>query len=814
MEPLTKEQLLSRYPTDEIRDRIFRLSMLSDILSECLIANNYKTPSYLHEAVKLTQYGNERVQAFARKRIPIPEARIICFLEFSWIELLVDVEATDIASVEAAISRQIKDRSIYFPFNFGHTLYDRAYDELRDKDDLHSLDLSDTLKFLDGTPQGVFQMHEYVTGPFGLLTSKQMRIFQPVQSSKIYHCSDMNCRDIHSVRFSTGMDAPVNKHRSEAMKVLYKDNQIPSAWGSFISQIFSDTMRPARDQIGDTLIPILGDCLTDDEISHLTRWLLDNTRGALREICNSLGLRGSAEHIVAGHQRAELMQLCLTMSDREIMQGIDALVHGDVISVPNSEVRQPPINLSAFGDFRLVAEIGSLGVRIRSTNHNLAPLRLRNLVESMYRLDDVADREELEWQLRAAVGTSLEARLENYLQNQSPRSVLERLVLARKSNAVAACEILNLREGAAESDDFISLILWKLGFASKATGDPHSDFWRLHEDMERMARMGPGGALSPSVEDFRGIAANYFVALENALDDSAAFLIWALTHDHFTDSRPFVYQKEDQRDKSFAWLQDSVDKSRTPDQELQYGSRNNLYALCRAFQCVATELKRMSENRETHRRAVADYPDWVEQQNLQKFPFRHVVPFLDLTDDSREVLLTRLNEISRLLVSEKAYTARNDWLHGGNKDLDFAKARISLSGIRNAVQLIEDCGFVRTVFATSEHKSDGYGRSVNRMVNTRGVVLEVHEPSPFAWTKLPSIGKGVHIMTAACFSAPNEFLRFVSESNSAFTEMWAEFPKRRPRSQRAGHALDNVSTGIPGQVTGPQGASVDHPRDA
>ncbi|MHC3391368.1 hypothetical protein ACLQ2E_18220 [Streptomyces lavendulocolor] len=787
---MTKDQLRAAYPDEEERRKIFRLMVLSDLLGYCLIARDYKPSTHLNNQIKLTTYGHEKVQAFARKRIPIPEARAICFLEFSWIDLLVDHKATDPTLVQEAISRQIKDRSINYPFIFGRELYDRAYEKI--EADKRELDLADTLEFLGGTPQGVFQMHEYVTGPFGLLNSKELRFYQPQRYANLLHCSDTSCHRIHSVHFSTASEAPVNKHRIEAGRVLQKESEIPSAWASFLSDVYSDLVHPARDNTSEPLIPVLGDCLTDAEIVALTEWLLDNTKGALRDVCSKLDLRGSASQIVSGMGRAELMQLCLTMSDRDIIQGIDTLVNRESIRVPQSEIRRPPINNdSVFGTFRMSAELGFHGIRTRSERMNLAPLRLRSLIEHMYRLSDVGDREELEWQLRDATGDTLEARLENYLLHRSPQSVVESLVLARKSNAVAACEILRLREGATESKDFIPLILWKLGFPSPNEGDPHADFWRLHQEMEKMARLGPGRPLSPTVEDFRGAAANYFVALESALDDAIAFTVWALSHDHLTDRRPFVFEPDRQRIESYRWLQSAVTQS--GDKELIYGEINSLYALCRGFQCLGSELQRLAVARDTYKRSSEDFPDWVDQQNLQRFPFSHVVPFLDLTDDSREMILRNLQEISRMLVSERIYDARNNWLHGGRKDLDFGNVRASLSAIRDAIQLIEDCGFLRTIFATASHRSDGYGRSVTTLKNSRGITLEVHAPSPFFWLGLPDVGSGVHVMTAACFSAPSNFLRFRSEVSSPFTSMWSDYPRRKPQSQKVGHALDGVT---------------------
>lgn len=789
MQQRTKEELLSTYESPEVRSNILRLVMLSDFLGECLIAKDYKPRTRLNDQIKLTPYGNDTVQAFVRKRIPVPEARAICFLELSWLDLLVDPVATDVKAVQAAIGEQIRDRVILFPFSFGRELYDRAYREV-DADE-RILDTTATFELLKDMPQGVFQMHEFVSGPFGLLSSKQLRFLAPNQGANLFHCSDPSCHRIHWVHLSTAAEAPVNKHRGEATRILKKESETPSAWGSFIEKIFSDTVQPARDSVSETLIPLIGDCLTAEETRQLTIWLLDNTKGSLRETCSSLNMRGNASDITDGLNKAQLMQLCLTASDRDLMQGIDTLVHRGMIEVPESEIRVPLINGgSTYGTFRMSAEIGRHGVRIDSATMNLAPLRLRSLIEQMYRLTDVADREELEWQLRETVGDTLEAQLENYLASSPPQEAVESLVLARKSNAVAACEILGLREGARESADFIPLVLWKLGFELPGGRDPHAKFWRHHEQVEGMARRGPGIPLSPSIENLRAAAANYFVELESLLDDAIAFTTWALTHDHVMDRRPFAYEPERRRLESFRWLQDAV--RRKGDGDLSYGDRNTLYALCRSFQCLSSELQAIAADRERYARPVGEFPDWVKQQTLQRFPFEHTVPFLDLTDDSRETVIKQLSEISRTLVSDKVYDARNNLLHGGKKDLDVSSLKVALSAIKNATQLIEDCGFARVSFAESSQRIDAYGRRITTLKNPRDVTLELHTPSPFAWVGLPRIGEEVHVMTAACFAEPNNFLRFTSESESPYAEMWADYPKRRPRSQRVAQALGGV----------------------
>ncbi|MEU6604104.1 hypothetical protein ABZ922_03360 [Streptomyces shenzhenensis] len=784
----SKDDLLSEYPDRALREKILLLSSLSDILTECIIPHNYRVPASLHEPIKLTTYGEEKVQQFLRKRIPYPEARLMCLLEFSWLDLLVDPIETNLEELQEAISSQITGGEIFYPFTFGRLLYDRAFDNLTISDETYSLNLPDTLSLIMETPQGVFQESAFITGPYGILQSRQWRYFTPTRSVNLYHCSDLSCSEIHSLSLATSRESTINKRRGDASKILRNESEMPSAWASFLSQVFTDIFNPSREDAADSLIPLLGEALTEVELRILTSWLLDNTRGELRATFANLGMRGRAEDLTQFLSQAQMLQLCLTLNDQILIQGVDQLVRENAIQVPRGEVRRAKVNGgNRYGRFRLTAEIGPQGVRIASDTVNMAPLRLRNLVERMYRVDLVDDREELDWQLRSETGETLEARLDSYLNRHSPETVAKSLILARKSNAVTACEVLGLPDNSPEDPNLIPIILWKLGFRAPGFGDPNFDFWRLHNEMEDMVRAGMTGSLLPSAEDFRGVAANYFVQMENMLDDSLAFTIWALTNDHFADKKSFIYSPEESRDKSYDWLHRAVQAS--GDAVLEYGKKNSLYALCRGFERLGVELKKIGGKRPDWERPAEQSPEWASQQRLFKFPFRHTIPFLDLTDASRELIIGQLQEISRLLVSNNVADARNSWMHGARSVADFDEVRSSLAAIRQAVQIVEGCGFIRMNYSIVSRQIDSYNRSITKFTRPRGIPFELNRPSQYDWLGLPTLKTPIHVMTAACFSAPNHFLRFRSEIRSPYSEMWANYPRRKPRSQRVSRVI-------------------------
>lgn len=778
------------YSDSEFRAALLRISMIRELLTFCVIAKGYRVPPYLSQSFALTEYAEEMIRHMTRRRIPYNEARLICLLELAWTDLLIDVQATDQRELECAIDKQIREQSIYFPFIFGRDLYDRAFEALDIKDGSYRLNLQESLKLLNGTPQGVFQVHNIVTGPFGLMESEEIRYFPPTRDVPLAHCSDVNCRKVHFVYLATSDSAPINKYRRVAVDILKRESDNPSAWGAFLGSLFNEEMKPSQDNLGDPLIPVLGDCFTHLELRNISQWLLDQTQGRLRKTCSKHDMRGRAEDITERLNRSQLMQLCLTVSNRDIGLAIDALVHDGIISVPATEIREPRINVISYGRYNLMAQVGSKGVRTISRSMRLAPLRLRRLIENMYDLSSPQDRQELEWQLRNEESGTLEAKLDSYLATHSPTVIVQTLVLARRSNALTACEFLGLRIEMANDVDFVSHIMWKLGFTSPIGGDSTKDFWRLHEELDRIVRLGASSPTITIAEQLRGVAANYFVALENLLSDSLSFVTWALTSDHIASKRPYIYLAEEDRRVSFGKL-DEIAK-RFGDHILEYNERTSLFALCRGFQLLSRELEEMLAREASYLRPSASLPRWMKEQDLQRFPFLHTVPFLDLTVSSQENIVNSLQHISKSLVANDVANARNSWLHGGRDAADFSQMRSTLDVIRSTVQTIEDVGFSRVFYTSTTHTTDVYGRSVIEFESPRGFEHSLSAPSPYDWLRMPSAGT-LHVMKIARFAEPACVLRFRSRSSSAYVDLWSDFPKRHPSSQRANQGLDQNS---------------------
>ncbi|MFX0591260.1 hypothetical protein [Melissospora conviva] len=787
-EPMTADELAEMYPDDDFRDSLADLLDVQLLLVECKLRQDYRISKEMYETLHLTEAGERMVQAFLRKGIKYPEARFMCLLRILGNELLVDPIQSDTQQLIKIVSEQIRDTTIRFPYTYGRLLYDRLltfpFGESRTV-----LSSKETFEVLEGTPQGVFQVGRLVTGPYGLLQTPHRRSI-PLIEEVPFHCSDIKCTTAHSRTFVTDYTAPINEARDIAEKVLRKEGQ-NSDWNGYIRRFNMYASMPWNDLKGDSLAYLLGDALTLEEMKVLAAWLLDKTKNEVRQIATSVGIRsGPAAIMVSTLGPAELLQLMLMASDQAIANGLDCLVADGTILVPLGQVRRPVITgRERSGWYELQPELGRFGIRQTSPEFSLAPQRLRRLVGQMYLLQKDSERDELDWQLRGEDAPTLDAKIENYLQKSSPREAVSSLLLARKSNFIVAASKLGLAEEVLLSDeDRVNAVLWKLGFPVEDLLDPHRDFWALHEKMGQVTRQSPINPSATDAENIRRYAASFFVKLEDLLRDSLLYTTWALTHDHFANTRPFVY-RSGVGEKLGPSESEALNRLRSAEAEsggdggehsVSFDGKLTLYTASRGFQVLADLLSSFDARAEQYIRPTTDLPRWLGQQDLQEFVFAHTIPFLDLLPESREAIVRQLRNVGRILVSAEVSDARNDWFHARRSPVDIERLRRSLEAVRDAVLLIQDGGYSRQVYRRVRNETDEANRATYVLADATGQEIVFFRPSRYAWNNLPSLYASQHVMLSARFAEPTEVLRFKFEVESPYTDMWQDYPVRLP----------------------------------
>ncbi|MEN7502113.1 hypothetical protein AADW15_05730 [Saccharothrix sp. CCNWLY140-2] len=718
-----------------------------------------------------------------KQGVPFPESRLLCLLEMLAPQPLLDIERTDIDALHNAIHNQVKRGEIRLAFRYGRTLYDKFSDLF--EEEKFALTGKETFELLNGTPQGVFQVADYVSGPFGILKSHSNRSIVPTRFIPLQHCVDHSCKTVHDIALETSYEAPINEHRSKMAQQLERDGASIDPWMNFFDSLRTAN-RTEGEWRGDAIITLMGDALTDRELKQVVAWLLDRGDTGLRTATNQLGIRqGKSNDMVANLGRAEVLQLACLSDNAYLISALDELVHSGDIVVPEGEIRTAVVNRgTVFGPFHLYAELNQFGVRFQSDSSSIAPLQLRQLIEKMYDLGNEADRHELLWQLRARPGETVDRKLQRHMQSEDPREVVERLALARRSNVVVASEYLPFNEAFPKHDEeLVDTMMWKLGFPVDTFPDSNAEIFALHDKIMLALRQNDADPTDEFYEELRGLCANYFVKLEEVLRDSVSFTTWALTTDHFAAPNPYSYRTI--ADGRTALLSLNAASADDPaERRVIYSDPPTLYAVSRGYERLSVILSDMQAHAENYERQLEQYPRWATSQRLQNFPFKHTIPFLDLAGEAQELILDRLRQASKMLVSADPSELRSGLLHPRLSRTDLDRLRSGIEQIRDSLALLEADGFVRITYTLSSFSGDSMSRQSFVLAHKRGYKYTIHTPSNHSWLRMPSVYDPQYVMPVARIAGGTEVLRFTRRVESPFVEMYEGYPTRPSVSQR------------------------------
>lgn len=799
---LTSAELQELYSDESWRTNFFETHHLVQFLVQCILKENYKIPDDAVGLIPLTDFGTEVLNKLVRKNEVNPKvARMLCLLNTAHREPLVDFWKIDTEALRTFIDRQIRDGEILFPNILGRDLYDRA-SELFD-DPRPSLPHNEVLELLDGLPVGVFQSGPFVSGPFGLIRAPEKRWFSPTRTVPIYHCAELTCRTIHYSRLSSDTSAEINDKAATMRKVLDSYGDDECEWGEFIETIGGLEGIDFDDETAEPLFLALGDLFGDDELRVLLADLLDNTGGTLRKSIEPLGLIGASADIVDSLQRAQLIQLLLLATNRDLTSRIDHLIGA---AAQSEEAQEPCIQIgpgeirrlmtsgrTSFGVFGLYPEVSNLGIRFKSDSFALGPMRLKRLIESIYDLDDTNEVAELKWQLRSTEGDDPSERLEEFVRSASPQEVVEQLLLSRRINQTVAADRLGIRyESCSGDENFVDTVLWKLGFYPSRSVDLTSDFWDHHGRLKRFVDTAGVGSRVDLV-DLRSRAINCFVALEGVLERTLTFSTWALTTDHIASARPFVFADWVEGPKAFEKLNSfgGRDKDRAEDGIL-LGKKNTLGSLIPGFGVLRSLLVDAQANGQALEREIRDYPRYSKHTTLKSFPFRHCVPFLDLLPRSQSRILESLEYVRTTLESAQTAFVRNEFSHYRPSSPDLDRVEAAIVAMERSVRRLEGDGLAPLPFKSIADRGDDWGRRIFTLRNSKGREVAFARPSAYDWAQMPSLRGEQFVLPSAVFAQPNEMLRFRAVYNTPYASYWHGYPtRRRRRSTVSGPAAES-----------------------
>src|SRR6266540_18777 len=788
MEWMNGLELNEHFRDEQFRQSFTDLYALRTIYAHSILAPTYKPPEAMAGAVSLTEAGQElesRIH-FENPALSAPELKTALFGIFAHRNIFVDVANTDASQLAALEGEEILRGAIKHPFAYGRELYDRFFDRYGSR--RSDLQPEETQSFLDGTSQGVFQVGRYITGPHGLIESSAVRRHDPTSSAPLSHCTDPSCQALHGVTLRTGL-TPIGRAYNLAQQRLRETEGIASTWSGFWNQIYMAELGYYDDFNTEDLPYFVGNALSDGEISLLLQALIEDYPTVLRTRFSAIGqsdksLQGPSGAIVAGMGRAQCLQLILLASDHEIICSLERLIDTGSLKIPATEVRSSSFGRRGRGGaFRQTAECSSLGLRFVSSRSNLAIPRLNELIRRLYAGDD--GLAELQWRLVDTPGENLMTRLDRLVHEADPQRIIQDFVISRPPLFDGMVRYLRYGRFAAPNSQedrqrLIGRILWKLGYEVPVYPLENATLWKRHNSLR--ATVGKDTLdTEPRREEVRSAAVNFFVSLEDVLDRTLAFSVWAMMSDHFGVSRSerFRFNLSRARQVMADWIVRENEAQQGTSLELQANGKNNLYALIEGFRLAADLLEKAVRGElGSQERPVAEYPDFADISGIQRFVLRHKYAILDMDENAVNNAISLLRQTALTLKRTKLMEIRNRIPHAGGTFPSKDEFQSMLSAVELTIVALEDAGASPLVCHVSESVGDSYGREYSEVADYRGKRTRLYMPREMSRSGLPSTTTPQVIFVSALLRDSAEVLRFSVEEDSEYARMWSNYPRR------------------------------------
>jgi hypothetical protein len=760
-------------------ETLLRCYILGSFLNEVVSVDGYKPPVQLTTALKLTAKGSRLANQIKGNSVDLREAQLAAFMTvWSGNDLLVDLKEIDIDKVRSSLSSEIKRQKLKLPWIYGRKLYDKIADSPFHGDSHPTPD--ETSNLLGGMPPGVFQLGPYLSGPYGLVETRQWRNIFFFHTVPGFHCVEQDCNTVHGISMAsplTGIKRALDALRQKTLKVR---NEVASL-NDAVSEIEAKHVPPFRWNNSSRLPFLLYDCFPISDIRLLLSTLLDQTDGTLRAEIAKLNINiGRADQFVESLDDAGLLQLILLAMDNEIHGALNRLIWDGNIDIPEGEIRRPRIVTRGVGPLEVMLEASSLGVRYRPHFHNL-PIRLQGIIDQAYPLNDKSAQSTLNWLLRQYEGDSSLAKLTVALAEADPLNLVERLLVAGEHTYSIGLRELGLpKHSYSQKPDreIARLITWHIGIAMP---EKDTELDSLRENLSKLKQIIgslPATFLERAdVSRIQEVAGRLFPDFEGILKSVLCFTTWALLHDHYEDGYSLSYSNRRGRDFFDTWT-----KSQENSFVVAQVEGMALGDLISSFAVLSKHLNALDRDRLNYIRPHLTWPSSArEESNPFDFPFEHKYPYLDLSDTSRKSIREILSRIAVELSRNEVASVRNQFLHHRSETPDRDKLTRALASIETAVSDMVGNGIYPLVFDPRGSENDNYGRRRFLFTCQAGPEVSLTRPAKLMTTGFPPVSNPQLILISGRLQKSGEPLRFASLKDSSYRSRWENFPRRPTR---------------------------------
>lgn len=778
------DDLKQKYVDEKFLENFKNLFSLRTLFYNSIIKDDYTIPTSIGQAIVLSEYGVSIFNTLKNGKFKETEEHVLKFallMKFYHVELIINVFETNTTSIEELLNKQITDGFLIQPWSYGRLLYDKYFEEFNEQEELLKND--DVIKLLENTPKGVFQVGNYVSGPLGLLKSKVSRFIPPKRTIKLWHCSDPSCAKFHEVHLASG--------KSIISEVLFAIDEIlilelPSDWNKFyFAQIENESFFYDSNRITETTY-LLFNAFESVELKALLKNIIDTDKDFRANLPNDKRFRGSSDDIIKVINIDVCFQLLLLESNEQNIKSLEKLIDEQTIFIPPTEIRRP-ITRVARGFYKIYHECNKLGVRSVSSQSNLGLRQLNNLINRLY--SEPSMQQQLEWKLRYYDNETLKEKIEAYTLEEEPKKVIRETVLAGPMQIAQTFQYLigyfKMPTTIEEEEVLVDKILWKLGFDINIYPNYLQKFEERLQKFKEITRACLTFNDSDK-EKIRSAAVNFWISLEEILEQTLSYITWVLLSDHFKKTQ-FKYNFDDARNFMCEKL-NGYELGSSGALILDNKGKNTLFPLTEGF----TALMRicdglLSEGANKYKRNDDQMPGFWHKAELISFPFESTIYLFDIKPSNYRTLNNLLLEIPKSFAKNGILSVRNRTQHKRDDFPSQEEIIIACNAIETIVNKIEMSGIYPNVYLFKSTTIDKFNRVKYEYEDYKGRNISLQPTFEFLGSKLPGTRNPQIITSIFNIGDSHELLRFKYEESSNFLKFWKNFPRKKERKKKSGH---------------------------
>jgi len=727
--------------------------------------------------ISLTEPGKEIFNKLKRskntKEIPHGVLKYAIFLDLYHEAIYIDLDSKNIESIDNFLSKKILSNEIIIPWTYERLLYDKYFDQFPTQNEV--LDFDETLKLLKGTPQGVFQVDKYIFGPLGIIKSRAKRFIAPTRSLSLWHCSDPACSRFHVVKFSND-DESVFSYLLGIISEYNQEKNFEDFQGEFIDSI-TESEEYNNDQSATEIYKLVVNAFGENDIRLLLKVLIDEyeLRDRLPKVDE---YKAASKKIVSSLSKQACIELILLCEDLYIVKAIDQLIFERHIIIPSTEIREAQLKNTS-PNYHLYHQCNKLGIRAKSMNRDLALVRLKRLIKSVY--EDPYLKSQLEWKLRPFSGDTIDAKIEKYISKSDPKTIITETIMAGPVQLEKAWRMLpgyyKMPDDFEQESYIIDKILWKLGFDINIFPDELAKFWkRLRKFKDIVTRTSRYN--EEDKEEIRSAAVNLFVSLEQVLEHSLAFSVWLLLSDHYIDTK-FTYVYEDARE-FMAGVLNGFEMSSGETLAYDKSGKNTLFPLVAGFDALISICnKLLKEGNETYKRPNIELPSFHGNDSIMVFPFMSKKMIFDISASDYEKFSALIQNVSKEFSKTQVLSIRNKLQHKRDDFPAQQEILVACDSIDKVISILENSNVYPNVYLFESFHVDSYKRDEFTYRNYKDVEISVTPTPEYDLCDLPGYYDPQIIIPLIKIGASNNPLRFLYKERSDYQQFWKNYPRRK-----------------------------------